>query len=261
MEEEEALYRSPSPHPEGGSSRRGSFVFTPLALRHPALALNAPAPWKPPPTRLYRSLCLCRPPLSLCLSSSRHSTHSPLRRVSSRAPPLYWFCYKPAATPATHPRAESRGLCLERYAPMRVYASSHGRVYRLFVYTRARDIHALRYASIFFSFFFSFFLLVNQQPRAQLVASREIRGSSESFRVEILWVRWFRPMNCKEISFLVFGNSMSLCIVSLFQHLASKSNRWSKRSRRWMNSRDALNNYSSSYNCTLIISNIILPSQ
>lgn len=68
-EEEEALYRSPSPHPEGGSSRRGSFVFTPLTLRHPALALNAPAPWKTTPDEAPSQL------LPLSLQSPLHPLH------------------------------------------------------------------------------------------------------------------------------------------------------------------------------------------
>ena len=82
-EEEEALYRSPSPHPEGGSSRRGSFVFAPLALRHLSFGFKRACAVENHPRRgSIAASASVSPPVAT-------PPTPPLRRVSSRAPPLY----------------------------------------------------------------------------------------------------------------------------------------------------------------------------
>lgn len=84
--------------------------------------------------------------LSLCLSSRRHSTHPSLRRVSSRAPPLYWFCYKPAPTPdsPSPSLADSVGT-IRADACIWVFA----RPCLSFIRVRTRDMHTLRHSCIF----------------------------------------------------------------------------------------------------------------
>lgn len=114
----EALHRSPSPRPEGGSSRRrGGFVF----LRAPSY----PPPAEPPP-RYSSALALAEPPSScagpftlLPPSLPLYPPVCPLARhpsidfVTNRLHPIL------SGLPTSPSRRPTRSP-LERYAPMRV---------------------------------------------------------------------------------------------------------------------------------------------
>jgi len=133
----EALHRSPSPRPEGGSSRRrGGFVFPrPLYRVHPPPRLpSAPAPTEPSPREPPSS---CAGPFTLLLPSlPLHRSPPPPsprpRSVLSRATPLLILLQTGSIPPPTATRRHHRRPSqspLERYAPIRVYTLMYEYIY------------------------------------------------------------------------------------------------------------------------------------
>lgn len=111
----EALHRSPSPRPEGGSSRRrGGFVFLHPLHRAPSSAsIECACAGRTTPARA--TLFLRRPV---------HPSAPSLPCVLSRATPLLILLQTGSIPPALasrrHPRRPSQSP-LERYVPMRIY--------------------------------------------------------------------------------------------------------------------------------------------
>lgn len=119
----EALHRSPSPRPEGGSSRRrGGFVFLrppsypPPAEPPPryssALALAEPPP-REPPSSCAGPFTLLSPSLPLYPPVCPLARHPSIDFVTNRLHPI------PSGLPTSPSRRPTRSP-LERYAPMRV---------------------------------------------------------------------------------------------------------------------------------------------
>lgn len=122
-EEMEALHRSPSPRPEGGSSRRrGGFVFLrppslPPPAQPPPRYSSAPALAEPPPRESPSSCAgpftLLSPSLPLYPPVCPLACHPSIDFVTNRLHP------NPSGLPPSPSRRPSRSP-LERYAPMRV---------------------------------------------------------------------------------------------------------------------------------------------